>query len=122
MRRLLSPPAAISALLASAPTVLGVDGGGAARDPVLGDPLLPYVVALLVAGLTLLILGILVVVTGRGKSGASRRTQVDAGWWACRACGAHNAPDRTECYACRASRADETDLDDRDGPAVPPEA
>ncbi len=114
--RLLSPSAAAAALLAFIPAVLaftpavfGADGstsGGAATDPVAGDPLLPYVVALLVAGVTLLIVGILVVVTGRGKPANGSRTRAGAGWWTCPACGAHNSPDRPDCYACMAPRDD----------------
>ena len=109
MRRLLSPSAAVATVLAFAPTVLGADGsasGGATTDPVGGEPLLPYVVALLVAGVTLLIVGILVVVTGRGRPATRPRTRGGAGWWRCPACGADNAPDRPDCYACMAPRDD----------------
>ncbi len=105
--RLRSLPAAASVLLVSASTVLGADGGtsgSSATDPVLGDPLVPYIVALLVAGLTLLVVGIVVVVSGRRKTADDRRTRAAAGWWRCEICDAENASDRRECYACQAPR------------------
>ena len=103
MRRVLTPPAAVAAILLSASTALGADGGtsgSSATDPVLGDPLVPYIVALLVAGLTLLVVGIVVVVSGRRKTADDRRTRAAAGWWRCEICDAENASDRGECYAC----------------------
>ncbi len=106
-RHLRSLAAAPSALLVSASPILGAGrgtSGSSATDPVLGDPLLPYIVALLVAGLTLLIVGIVVVVSGRGKTADARRTRAAAGWWRCSICDADNASDRSECYACQAPR------------------
>ncbi len=125
VRRLRSLPAAASALLVTASTALGADGGtsgSSGTDPVLGDPLLPYIVALLVAGLTLLIVGIVVVVTGRGRTASDRRTRVAAGWWRCETCGADNAPDRRECYACQAPRDRGAEPATGRAPGAPPDA
>jgi hypothetical protein len=68
------------------------------------EPLLPYVVALLVAGVTLLVVGVVLIATsGRRGAPPRRRTREP---WTCAACGTPNAPDRGDCYACHARRPD----------------
>ena len=74
------------------------------------EPLLPYVVGLLVMAGVLAVFGVVAMRAANPKP--KRRPAAD--WWACPACGVRNRPDRATCFACQASRADVP----RDQPAI----
>jgi hypothetical protein len=104
MRRL-SLPIAAWWLLAITATALADDPAGTspADASLASEPLLPYVVGLLVAAVTLAIVGVVVTVTRRDRrTGAGARGAT--AWWTCPACGASNAPGRPDCFACQAPR------------------
>jgi hypothetical protein len=132
MRRLSLPLAAVG-ILALAPAALGADptGSSVADTDLASEPLLPYVVGLLVAAVTLAIVGVVVtVLRGRRPAGRTRRDR--AAWWTCPACQAANAPGGPACYACHAPRptprapgptpSDEVPDMPTSGPAVTPRA
>ena len=67
------------------------------------EPLLPYVVGLVVMAI---VLGVFGVVAMRMSAPRKPRPRPAADWWACPACGLRNRPDRASCFGCQASRAD----------------
>lgn len=67
------------------------------------EPLLPYVVGLVVMAVVLATFG---VVAMRVTSPKKARARPAADWWTCPACDVRNRPDRATCFACQASRAD----------------
>jgi hypothetical protein len=67
------------------------------------EPLLPYVVGLVVMAAVLAAFGVVAMRVTSPKKGRARPA---ADWWACPACGVRNRPDRATCFACQASRAD----------------
>ncbi len=92
------PPAALADAATPAPSFV-------TADVVLGtDPLLPYVVALLVMSAVLMVVGAIAIVVNRRPSRpAGERGQ--PAWWACASCGTTNVDDREACFSCGASRA-----------------
>lgn len=99
---------ALLLFLTIAPVVLAADptpGPGPATVEVdLGtEPLLPYIAALLVTSVALMIVGFVAMrVNRRPTAGARRRGS--AAWWSCPSCAASNAGDRETCFACTAPR------------------
>ena len=66
------------------------------------EPLVPYVIGLVVMGV---VLGAVGVVAMRVMSPRPRRrASTAAEWWACPSCGAGNRPDRAHCFSCEAAR------------------
>src|SRR4051794_18899304 len=66
------------------------------------EPLLPYVVGLIVMAVVLGVFGVIAV-----RITAPRKVPgTGTDWWACPSCGLRNGPDRTTCFACQALRAD----------------
>ncbi|MCJ7710012.1 MAG: zinc finger Ran-binding domain-containing protein [Chloroflexi bacterium] len=116
MRRLLSllalpgiVPTGLALTLALAPAAFADEASPApsfvTADVVLGtDPLLPYVVALLVMSAVLMVVGAIAVVMNRRPSRPAKGRGRPA-WWACVACGTTNVDDREACFSCGASRA-----------------
>ena len=66
------------------------------------EPLIPYVVGLVVMALVLGTFGVVAmrVMAPKPKRRASRAED----WWACPSCGVRNRPDRAHCFACEGSR------------------
>ena len=66
------------------------------------EPLVPYVVGLVVMALVLGTFGVVAmrVMAPRPERRASRAED----WWACPSCGVRNRPDRAHCFACQGSR------------------
>jgi hypothetical protein len=108
-RRLLASLAVAWLLLACAPLA----PAALADDPTPGpdtvnvdpgkEPLMPYIVALLVASGVLVVVGVVAVQVNRAsgrRAGAGRGLAL----WTCPACGTTNAGDRETCYACGAAR------------------
>jgi hypothetical protein len=85
------------------------------------EPLLPYVVGLIVMAVVLGAFGVIAV---RMTAPRTERRRPGADWWACPSCGVRNGPDRTTCFACQASRADAppTPVDARPKPETTPPA
>jgi len=67
------------------------------------EPLLPYVVGLVVmAG----VLGMFGAIAMRvAPAHPNRRRSHEEDWWPCPSCGAQNPSDRARCFSCQASRA-----------------
>ena len=66
------------------------------------EPLIPYVVGLVVMAL---VLGTFGVVAMRVMAPRPERRKARAeDWWACPSCGERNRPDRAHCFACEGSR------------------
>lgn len=115
MRRLASIAAAILlAICLSAPVLADDPTSGPAATPVIatedvgavGDPLLPYFVALLVMSAVFAVTGVVVTQLGAGaKAKRAHRRATAPGPWACPICGAANADPRSAiCLTCGASR------------------
>jgi hypothetical protein len=66
------------------------------------EPLIPYVVGLVVMALVLGTFGVIAMRVMAPKP--ARRTGQAKDWWACPSCGERNRPDRAHCFACQASR------------------
>ena len=109
MRRLLPLLVAWLLVLAPAPAALADDPttepGFATEAVNLGaEPLVPYIVALLVTSAGLTIVGLVAIQVNRKPTEAARRRR-RAAWWPCPACATSNAGDRDTCFACGAGRA-----------------
>ena len=92
------PPAARADGATPAPSVVTTD------VVIGGEPLLPYVVALLVMSAVFMVVGIVAVLVNRRPSRPARGRGQPA-WWTCATCGTHNVDDRDTCYACGSGRA-----------------
>ena len=68
------------------------------------EPLVAYIVALLVVAGVLTVFGLVAMRVTAGPRPGGRAAHV--AWWTCAACGSPNRPDRGACFACHASRAD----------------
>ena len=66
------------------------------------EPLIPYVVGLVVMALVLGPFGVMAMRVMAPKPVG--RTAPARDWWACPSCGERNRPDRAHCFACHASR------------------
>jgi hypothetical protein len=66
------------------------------------EPLLPYVVGLLVMAAVLGVFGVVAMRLTAPRT--DRRAARPADWWACPSCGERNRPDRATCFACQSSR------------------
>ena len=66
------------------------------------EPLIPYVVGLVVMALVLGTFGVVAMRLMAPKP--QRRVSRSEDWWACPSCGVRNRPDRAHCFACQASR------------------
>ncbi len=129
MRRLLPLLAAAWLLVAVAPAVradnpadpTGQAGAGSATAglDLRSEPLLPYVVGLLVAGVVLAVVGVVVMQTGRRRPKPAAGPGPARALWTCPACGAGNAPGRTVCYACHTPVSTDDPAPGPDDP-VPP--
>jgi hypothetical protein len=64
------------------------------------EPLVPYIVGLLVTAGVLTAFGL--VATRVLARPAARETPI--AWWSCPACGTSNGPDRSSCFACHEPR------------------
>lgn len=103
--RRLSLPVAVGLALAIAPVARADQGGPSGVDAGLAsEPLLPYVIGLLVAAITLAIVGVVVSVVNRRRPAQGPGGRTNA-LWTCASCGAGNAPGRSDCYACMAPRS-----------------
>lgn len=92
-------------LVCTANQVIGAYTGQADAD-VNSEPLLPYVVGLLVTGLGLAMVGVVATkVVGR-KAGRRLAPERPDAWWVCPSCQSVNAEGRPACYACHAPLAD----------------
>ncbi len=92
-------------LLVFADPVMAAGTVGAGED-VNAEPLLPYVVGLLVTGVALALVGVVATrLLGRTPGRRTSPGRPDA-WWVCPACQATNAEGRPACYACHAPRAE----------------
>jgi hypothetical protein len=67
------------------------------------EPLIPYVVGLVVMALVLGTFGVIAMRFMAPKP-STRRTSRAEDWWACPSCGVRNRPDRAHCFACQTSR------------------
>jgi hypothetical protein len=78
--------------------------GDAASESIVLDkePLIPYVVGLVVMALVLGTFGVVAMRVMAPKP--VRRNAPAKDWWACPSCGERNRPDRAHCFACQASR------------------
>lgn len=68
-----------------------------------GEPLIPYITALLVASGVLAATGFALMRARRERAPDVRRRRL-ASVWTCGACGQPNAGDRESCFACAAAR------------------
>ncbi len=92
-------------LVCTATQVIGAYTGQSTTDPN-QEPLLPYVVGLLVTGIGLASVGVVATkVVGR-KAGRRLAPERPDAWWVCPSCQSVNAEGRPACYACHAPRAD----------------
>jgi hypothetical protein len=66
------------------------------------EPLIPYVVGLVVMALVLGTFGVVAMRVMAPKP--QQRTSRAEDWWACPSCGERNRPDRAHCFACEGSR------------------
>ena len=66
------------------------------------EPLVPYVVGLVVMAIVLGTFGVVAMRIMRPRPAPRASTAAD--WWACPSCGVKNRPDRAHCFACQASR------------------
>ena len=66
------------------------------------EPLVPYVVGLIVMALVLGTFGMVTMRVIAPKP--TRRPSRAEDWWACPSCGVQNRPDRAHCFACEGSR------------------
>jgi hypothetical protein len=66
------------------------------------EPLLPYVVGLVVMAGVLGVFGVIAMRVTRPRP--DRRSGRAEDWWACPSCGAANSRDRAACFACQAPR------------------
>jgi hypothetical protein len=82
------------------------------------EPLLPYVVGLVVMAAVLGVFGIVAMRLTAPRP--DRHATRPADWWACPSCGERNRPDRAHCFACEASR--DTAPEPAGRPAVPADA
>ena len=78
-----------------------VDGASEAID-LDKEPLIPYVVGLVVMALVLGTFGVIAMRVMAPKR--APRTASAKDWWACPSCAVRNRPDRAHCFACQASR------------------
>lgn len=95
-------------MLASAPAVLALDPTADPRPPTVevnlgAEPLLPYIVALLVMSGVLAVVGFVAMQVNR-KPPTGARAKGRNAWWPCSSCATSNAGDRDTCYACAAPR------------------
>ena len=66
------------------------------------EPLLPYIVGLLVMAAVLAVFGVIAMrVTAPKPSRRLTRREI---WWSCPWCGVRNEPSRGQCYACQMTR------------------
>ena len=66
------------------------------------EPLIPYVVGLVVMALVLGTFGVIAMRVMAPKRAPRSVSAKD--WWACPSCAVRNRPDRAHCFACQASR------------------
>jgi zinc finger protein len=66
------------------------------------EPLIPYVVGLVVMAAVLGVFGLIAMRVTAPRP--DRRATRPEDWWACPSCGERNRPDRAHCFACQASR------------------
>ena len=66
------------------------------------EPLIPYVVGLVVMALVLGTFGVVAMRVMAPRP--QRRASLAEDWWACPSCGERNRPDRAHCFACQGSR------------------
>lgn len=104
--------AALLLFLAIAPVVLAADPtvapGPATVEVNLGaEPLMPYIVALVVTSVVLIVVGVVAMQVNRRPPPGSRRPGRRA-WWTCTACSMVNSADRETCFACEAARTPPT--------------
>jgi hypothetical protein len=66
------------------------------------EPLIPYVVGLVVMALVLGTFGVIAMRVMAPKP--VPRTAAAKDWWACPSCAVRNRPDRAHCFACQTSR------------------
>jgi hypothetical protein len=66
------------------------------------EPLIPYVVGLVVMAVVLGTFGVVAMRLMAPKP--APRTAPAKDWWACPSCAVRNRPDRAHCFACQASR------------------
>lgn len=64
------------------------------------EPLVPYIVALIVVALVLMVFGFIAM---RVMRPPARRVR-PSDFWTCPSCGTANRPDRTSCFSCQATR------------------
>lgn len=64
------------------------------------EPLVPYIVALIVVSLVLTVFGFIAM---RVMRPPARRVR-PSDFWTCASCGTQNRPDRSSCFSCQASR------------------
>lgn len=67
------------------------------------EPLMPWIVALLVVAGVLTLFGL---VAMRFTATPARPRGRPADWWTCAACRSRNTAERTACFACHASRSE----------------
>ena len=78
------------------------EGAGGEAIDLDKEPLIPYVVGLVVMALVLGTFGVVAMRVMAPKPVG--RTAPAKDWWACPSCGERNRPDRAHCFACQASR------------------
>jgi hypothetical protein len=93
------PPPGIDMAAACPPA-----GPGEADVDLGTEPLVAYIVALLVVAGVLTVFGFVAMRYTAQPAGGRRRA--DAGWWTCAGCGSPNRPDRGACFACHVSRGE----------------
>ena len=93
-----APPPGIDLRAACPPRAVRTDDVSLDREP-----LLPYVVGLVVMAGVLGVVGMIAMRVTAPRPSPRRRA---TGWWACPSCGERNRPDRASCFACQGSRAD----------------
>ena len=92
------PPPGIDMAASCPSTTLGVTTADVALD---NEPLVPYIVGLLVMAAVLVAFGF-IAMRVMARPGGGRRSDP---WWNCPACGSSNQSRRSTCFACQASRA-----------------
>lgn len=91
-------------LVAIAPAVLAADptsdpGPRTVEVDLGAEPLLPYIAALLVTSVALMIVGFVAMQVNRRPTPGARRLGRRA-WWTCTACSMVNSADRSTCFSC----------------------
>jgi hypothetical protein len=96
-----APPGIDLRVVCTATQIIGTYTGSGTGD-ITDEPALPYVVALLVTGAGLAVVGLVAMRFVGGRAGRRLAPAAPDAWWVCPSCQSLNAVGRPACYACHA--------------------